>query len=456
MLSWLKYIRENQEEFKTSEAKRFHPPDTLENLLKLDAERRGLIVQEQKYCKLQKVIQSNMRHANEEKEIETTINEHKLELNLEFLDKLTNGEIDPKQHATPELSKYLKLAIDDVVGANKELEKKILYLLPLIGNVLDDKVAVHESEERNEILIIKEFTQLEHDVKTPLYHHQIMDKINGVDFIGGSRIGGQREYLLFGDLVKLNTGLMHYAQDFLSSRGFTLVSTPFWMIREEMSQVCQLSEFEDTLYKLESNDKTGDRHDKFLIATSEQPLTAWFREKILRSKDLPMKLGGVSSCFRKEIGRNGVDTLGVFRVHRFEKVEQFCVTNPKDSPKMFLELRNNATEFYDSLGLGYRVVNIVSKELNLAASIKHDIEGYFPASKNYRELASCSNCTNFFTQKLHCVTSSKEYPHMLNATLCANTRTLCCILETWQTDDGVVVPSVLRPYVKMDFIKYVK
>ena len=110
-------------------------------------------------------------------------------------------------------------------------------------------------------------------------------------------------------------------------------------------------------------------------------------------------------------------------------------------------------EFYQSLGLSYRVIQIVSGGLNNAASMKYDLEGYFPGSDNYKELVSCSNCLDYFSKKIACKDMDKNYLHMLNSTLCANTRTICCILETYQTDEGITIPDVLKPYMKMDSIK---
>jgi seryl-tRNA synthetase len=167
-----------------------------------------------------------------------------------------------------------------------------------------------------------------------------------------------------------------------------------------------------------------------------------------------VKLCGISTCYRKETGSHGKDTLGMFRVHQFEKVEQFCVTKANESWEMMETMINNSKEFYDSLGLSYRVVNIVSKELNNAAGMKYDLEGWFPGSGKYRELVSCSNTTDYFSRKIKCLTLDGEYSHMLNSTLCANTRTLCCILETNQCDDGVLIPKILQKYYPVEKILF--
>ena len=198
----------------------------------------------------------------------------------------------------------------------------------------------------------------------------------------------------------------------------------------------------------------------YLIATSEQPISAMYMDEWLEPKQLPMKYGGLSTCFRKEAGSSGKDVWGVFRVHQFEKIEQFVITTPEESWKMHEELREIAEEFYKSLELPYQVINIVSGALNDAAAKKYDLEAWFPGYENFRELVSCSNCTDYQSRSLNIrlrrSEEKKEYVHMLNATLCASERTLCCILENYQTPEGVKVPKVLQPFVGTDFIPYVK
>jgi len=191
----------------------------------------------------------------------------------------------------------------------------------------------------------------------------------------------------------------------------------------------------------------------------------------MEAKQLPIRYGGFSTNFRKEAGSHGKDAWGIFRVHQFDKIEQFCITSPDDdaSWKMHEEMLKNSEEFFQSLGIPYRVVVIVSGALNNAASKKYDLEGWFPASSNkdvpaqFRELVSCSNCTDYQSRAMEIRYGSKKqgarekkYVHMLNSTLCATTRAICAILENYQTDDGVAVPPVLRPYMGgKEFIPFV-
>lgn len=226
-----------------------------------------------------------------------------------------------------------------------------------------------------------------------------------------------------------------------------------------MQETCQLSDFEENLYKVigQSADEPN-----YLIATSEQPISALYRGEWIEPQDLPIRYAGVSSCFRKEAGAHGKDVWGIFRVHQFEKVEQFCLTTPEKSWEMQEEMIKIAENFYKSLKLPYRVVNIVSGELNDAAAKKYDLEAWFPGYETFRELVSCSNCTDFQSRGLEVrlqLKGGKEkvYVHMLNATLCATERTMCCILENNQTEEGVKIPEVLQPFMGgKDFIPYNK
>jgi len=222
-----------------------------------------------------------------------------------------------------------------------------------------------------------------------------------------------------------------------------------------------LEQFDEELYKV-----TGDEDDKYLIATSEQPISAlhsdeWFENP---KEQLPIKYAGYSTCFRKEAGSHGKDVRGIFRVHQFEKIEQFCLTAPEASWDMFHQMVATSEEFYQSLGLPYRVVAIVSGALNNAAAMKYDLEAWFPFQGVYRELVSTSNCTDYQSRRLEVRCglkqkgdSKKVYVHMLNGTLCATERAMCCLVENYQTEDGVAIPEVLRPYMQgRDFLPWVK
>ncbi|KAJ3563737.1 hypothetical protein NPX13_g8093 [Xylaria arbuscula] len=230
-----------------------------------------------------------------------------------------------------------------------------------------------------------------------------------------------------------------------------------------MAKTAQLSQFDEELYKVDDNES----EEKYLIATSEQPLSAIHADEWLQTNDLPIKYGGFSTCFRKEAGKHGRDNWGLFRTHQFDKVEQFVICPPEESWEHYEAMIQISEEFYKALKLPHRVVSIVSAALNNAASAKYDLEAMFPFQKEYKELVSCSNCTDYQTRELGIRYGPKKqkgtpdsekkiYTHALNATLCATQRTLCCVLENYQTADGLIVPEVLRKYLpgNPEFLPY--
>lgn len=179
-----------------------------------------------------------------------------------------------------------------------------------------------------------------------------------------------------GPAVWLQQAVISYALQFASERGYEPIYTPFWMTKTLMGQVAQLSQFDEELYKLgESKSNTENGEPKYLIATAEQPLAALHAGEWLDPKQLPIRYVGLSTCFRQEAGSHGRDTRGIFRVHQFEKVEQFVITAPKDSWNAFHDMITTSESFYESLGIPYRVVSIVSGALNNAAAMKYDLEG---------------------------------------------------------------------------------
>ena len=215
----------------------------------------------------------------------------------------------------------------------------------------------------------------------------------------------------------------------LKGEGYIPLQTPFFVKGEVAAETSELGEFEETLYKV-------DGEDLYLIATAEQTLAALHRDEIIRPEELPLKYCGLSTCFRKEAGSHGKDTLGIFRVHQFEKIEQFIYSAPEESKKA-----------------QYHIVAIVSSALNDNAAIKYDLEAWFPGSKAYRELVSCTNCTDYQARKTKtrvgkAGAGDAQILHTLNSTAIATERTICCILENYQQADGSVrIPEVLIPYM---------
>jgi len=243
------------------------------------------------------------------------------------------------------------------------------------------------------------------------------------------------------------------------------------MNKEVMAGIAQLEDFDEQLYKVSGKtDDPDNASEKYLIATSEQPICAYHRNEWMEEKSLPLRYAGISTCFRKEAGSSGKDIRGIFRVHQFEKIEQFCLTvdDFETSQAEQQRMLTAAKEFYESLGFPYRVVCIVSGALNDAAVKKYDLEGWFPGQQTYRELVSCSNCTDYQARGVgtRCGQSKKDksdltarnsYVHMLNSTLCATGRGICCLLENYQTEEGVRIPEVLQKYMGgIDFLPFIR
>ncbi|CDK27518.1 unnamed protein product [Kuraishia capsulata CBS 1993] len=354
----------------------------------------------------------------------------------------------------------------------QEADKKLRWKVNQVGNIVHKSVVISNDEENNELVRtwapegydISKITNIATATGKPaaLSHHEVLLRLDGYDPERGVRIVGHRGYFLRNYGVFLNQALINYGLSFLASKGYLPLQAPVMMNKDVMAKTAQLSQFDEELYKVIDGDD-----EKYLIATSEQPISAyhageWFEKP---QEQLPVRYAGYSSCFRREAGSHGKDAWGIFRVHAFEKIEQFCLTEPEKSWEEFDRMIGASEDFYKSLGLPYRVVGIVSGELNNAAAKKYDLEAWFPFQKEFKELVSCSNCTDYQSRNLEirCGIKAlnqkeKKYVHCLNSTLCATERALCCILENYQNEDGLVIPEVLRKYIpgEPDFIPFIK
>jgi seryl-tRNA synthetase len=351
--------------------------------------------------------------------------------------------------------KELAAKIPDMKKEADEIKERLDKELSKIANSVDPTVPVSQNEDDNEI--VKEWgtPRLAENLN---FHHEVLHRIDGYEPERGVQVAGHRAYFLTGYGFLLEQALMNYATAFLMKRQYKMLKPPFFMNKDVMAGVAQLDDFDEQLYKVIGED------EKYLIATSEQPICGFHKGEWITESTLPLRYGGFSTCFRKEAGSHGKDTWGIFRVHQFDKIEQFCITEPEKSTEMHAEMLKHAEDFYQSLNLPYRVVNIVSGELNNAATKKFDLEAWFPAYKEFRELVSCSNCTDYQSRamEIRCGVKKanereKKYVHMLNSTLCASTRTVCCILENYQDENGVKVPEVLVPFMgDVTYLPYVQ
>ena len=282
----------------------------------------------------------------------------------------------------------------------------------------------------------------------PVGHADMLEKVLKLgDTYKAAQVAGSRFYYLFKDLVWLDYALMMYALDHLSKKGFIPVEPPYMLRYKVLRGVIDIETFKDAIYKIEGE-------DLYLIATSEHPMAGYLMDEIVDESQLPIKLAGISPCFRKEAGAGNRDLKGIFRVHQFHKVEQFVFSRPEESWDILEELVRNAEELIQGLELPYRVVNICGGELGYPAAKKYDIEVWYPAQGKYRELVSASNCTDWQSYRLNIRFRIKggkkhDYVHTLNSTALATTRTITAILENHQLPDGRVrIPKVLRKYLE--------
>lgn len=358
--------------------------------------------------------------------------------------KISGGDANQMIKSTEENKQSTAKKEAEVQEARSALYGK----LEIIGNLVHDSVPISNDEANNAVIRTWGEKRSEPKLKN---HVDLVELLGMADTKKGANTAGGRGFYLKGVGVRLNQALINFGLDFLEKRGYTALQTPFFMRKDIMAKCAQLAQFDEELYKV-----TGEGDDKYLIATAEQPLCAYHLDDWIHPSQIPIRYAGYSSCFRKEAGSHGRDTLGIFRVHQFEKVEQFCITSPNgnDSWDMHEEMLRNSEEFYQMLKLPYQVVAIVSGALNDSAAKKCDLEAWFPASSTYRELVSCSNCTDYQSRRLEIRFGQKksneqvkQYVHLLNSTLTATERTICCILENYQREDGVEIPEVLQPYM---------
>jgi len=333
-----------------------------------------------------------------------------------------------------------------------ESEQKVHDCLMRLPNLLHESVPTGKDENDN--VQTKTWGKPPKLTFTSKGHIDLGLSLDIMDVERAGKIAGARFFYLKNEGVQLDMALMSFALEEMIKNGYTPVEPPFMMRREAYEGVTALSDFADVLYKVENE-------DLYLIATSEHPMAAMFMNETLKAEDLPLKLAGLSPCFRKEAGAHGKDTRGIFRTHQFNKIEQFIFCKPEDSWKLHEELLQNAEKLVQKLGLPYRVVNVCTGDIGTVAAKKYDIEAWMPAQDGYREVISCSNCTDYQARRLNIKYREKEgeapkgFVHTLNSTAIATGRTIVAILENYQQQDGsVTIPEALRKY--MDGIDKIK
>ena len=407
------------------------------------------------------LIRENLRRRRDDKKLEEfeqllKLDERTRDLKKKIQDFRTQrnrlsreiGDLKKSGKDDSELVKKVNDVNDKISATESEaalLEQELRKIQMSIPNILHESVPYGVGEEDN--VVVKEWgdkPDFSFDVQS---HVDLLETLNVGDIPRAARLAGSRFYYLKNELVLLDIAMQQMALEMLVKRGYTPIYPPFMMRREPYEGVTDLADFENVMYKIEGE-------DLYLIATSEHPMAGMYMGEVLEPTDLPLKLAGVSACFRKEAGSHGKDTKGIFRVHQFNKVEQFVFSLPEESWGIHEELIKNEEDFVQALKIPYRIVNTCTGEIGIVAAKKYDLEFWFPGQQMYREGGSCSNCTAYQATRLNIKYrlkkggTEKAYPHTLNSTLMANPRTMVAIIENYQKEDGSVeIPKALQKYL---------
>jgi len=405
----IQYVRDNPEVVKKKSNDKGYQVD-VEGLLRADTERRELLTQ----------VEVLRRERND-------------------LTAAAKGQ----KPSDEQLAKGRELK-DRLAGLEERLEGlEIDYaqLLSTVPNMTFDDVPVGGEDASVEIKQVGGQPEQGGD------HLDFAVKRDWVDFERGARVAGTKFYYLKGDLALLENAITQFALDFVLKKGFTYLTVPH-MVNSRTAVGAGFAPRGDK----EGNEYYVEGEDLTLIGTAEAPLTGYHADEIIDEKDLPKLYVGYSPCYRKEAGTYGKHTRGLFRVHQFNKLEMYAFTLPEKSLEMHEQILAIEEELWQAIGVPYHVINIASGDLGAPAAKKYDIEYWSPVDKAYRELTSCSNCTDFQARNLNIrvrrADGRIESLHTLNGTAVSLARSLVVILEHYQTPEGKLrVPEVLRPYL---------
>lgn len=387
---------------------------------------------------LQKLITADKRR----RELIQTVGDLRKEKNqiaLDISERKKSGQ-DTSDHITKlqKLNQELdRIEKEEVV--NNKTYNTLVYAIP---NLIHESVPIGADDTAN--MEIKKWGKPRTD--KPADHVDMAVNSGWVDLVRAAKISGARFYFLKGDLVLLNQAIIKYSLDFLQGRQYTPIQPPYMINRNSMEGAVIAEDFEDVIYKIQEE-------DLYLIGTSEHAMAAMHADEILEGKELPLRYAGTSPCFRKEAGAHGRDQKGIFRVHQFDKIEQFVFSRPEDSWKEHERMLQIVEDFYQSLELPYRVVLLSSGDMGKISAKTYDLEAWMAGQDAYREVVSCSNCLEYQARRLKIRFRDKsnedtQYLHTLNGTLAATSRLLVAILENFQTKDKHIdIPQVLQKYM---------
>jgi len=411
----MKMIRENPESIRKMLKDRDVQFD-LDSLLELDKKRRDMIISTDELRKKKNEMSIKISEAKKTGSEATTI-------------------IQEMQSVSQDLTKL------EEIQQSTELEYSKLALT--IPNTLDKSVPCGDVSVNKETRKWGSVPKFEFEVKD---HIDLSESLNLLELERAAKTAGARFYYLKGDLVKLNQSLIQFGLDFLSEKGYTMFQPPYMINRKSMQGAVILDDFEDVIYKI-------DGQDLYLIGTSEHAMVSMHGNEILDGNLLPTRYASISPCFRKEAGAHGKDQKGIFRVHQFEKIEQFVFSKPEDSSNEHEKMIAITEEFFQKLEIPHRIVLLASGDMGKISAKTYDLEAWMAGQNAYREVASCSNCLDYQSRRLKIRFRDKtnedtQYAHTLNSTLVATERTMVAIIENFQTKDGHInIPNALQKYM---------
>jgi seryl-tRNA synthetase len=398
---------------------------------------------EEKLKLLSQVIEDDRKYREDLQQLEKL--KHDRNLISEEIAKLNKqrdslAEILKITDNAKKISTNIKTMEEDVLKLKERVDSGLMR----IPNILHDSVPIGKDENDN--VVIKTWGNPPKFDFEPKNHAEIATNLGLLDEERAAKVAGRGFYYLKGSLAMLDQAIIKYALDILVNRGYIFVFPPAMLKRDAYQGMVDMADFENVMYKIENE-------DLYMIATAEHPMGAMYKDEVLNKADLPIKFAGLSTNFRKEIGAHGKYTKGIFRVHQFNKVEQFIFCLPEDSWKFHEELQKNSEDLYQGLGLHYQVVSVCTGDIGPIAAKKYDTNCWM-ADGVFRETGSNSNCTDYQARRLNLRYREKEGQapvgcvHTLNNTALATSRTMVAIIEQYQQKDGTVaVPKVLWPYM---------
>ena len=337
----------------------------------------------------------------------------------------------------------ISMKLDEMENQRKTIEEDYHKLSFSIPNLIHDSVPKGVDESFNkQVRTWGEIPKFDFEIKD---HIDLGLELNIIDLERASKTAGARFYYLKGGLVKLGQALTAFALDFVSEKNYNLIQPPYMINRQSMEGAVIADDFEEVIYKIQDE-------DLFLIGTSEHAIASMYYDEILEGSKIPLRYASISPCFRKEAGAHGKDQKGIFRVHQFEKIEQFIFCEPEESWEEHEKMIKNTEEFYQKLEIPYRLMLLSSGDMSKVSAKTYDIEAWMSGQNAYREIVSCSNCLDYQSRRLKIRFREKrnedtKYIHTLNSTLVAIERTMVAILENNQTKDGhIEIPKVLQKH----------